>query len=258
MEGQPKRASALRVRAAGDAGPPLPLVASISVALVVAGIVVPLLLSGGQAYPSPSDEGEGLASYVASYPAALKFAALFQFAASVPLAVFSASVVARLHALGVRAAGPMIALVGGVCASIALALSASGQWVLSGMSPTSSTELLEAVRDLVFIAGGPWHVVAFGLLLAGISVSAAFHRLLPRPMWIAGVVLAVVCELATLAFATTQATYLVPLGRFGGLLWLVGAAVLLPRKRPRRATAPTASSADQRAGDPGLTKTSVQ
>jgi len=235
------------VRRPVEAGPPLPVVASIAAALVVAGIVVPLLASGGQAYPSPLDGGQTLQSYVASYPEALQWAALFQFAASIPLAVLTASMVARLHALGVRAAGPMIALVGGVLASAAMALSACGQWMLSRMPADAPPPLLHAVHDLVFITGGPWQVVASGLLLAGIAVSAAFHRLLPRPVWITGVALAVVCELATLTFATTTAAYLLPVGRFGGIVWLVVAAVQLPRERPRRPdaapnTSPAAST----------------
>ncbi len=241
------RAGHVGVRPPVEAGPPLPVVASIAAALVVAGIAVPLLASGGQGYPSPLDGGQTLQSYVASHPEALQWAALFQFAASIPLAVLTASVVARLHALGVRAAGPMIALVGGVLASAAMAVSACGQWVLSRMPADAPPPLLHAVHDLVFIAGGPWQVVASGLLLAGIAVSAAFHRLLPRPVWVSGVVLAVVCELATLTFASTAAAYLLPIGRFGGMVWLVVAAVQLPRERPRRPdatpnTSPAAST----------------
>lgn len=59
-----------------------------------------------------------------------------------------------------------------------------------------------------------------------------------------GLALAVVCELATLTFATTAAAYLLPVGRFGGIVWLVVAAVQLPRERPRRPdVAPNSSPA---------------
>ena len=33
-----------------------------------------------------------------------------------------------------------------------------------------------------------------------------------------------------------MAAFLLPLGRFGGLVWLVLAALLLPRRRPSRVT----------------------
>ena len=216
-----------------EAGPPLPLVAAIATGLFVASVAAPVAISGA-AYPSPFGPGEELTGYLSAHGDALRLAALLQFAASVPLAVLTASMVARLHALDVRAAGPTIALVGGVLASAATAVSACGQWLLSRTSSTAPPELLRALHDLGFIAGGPWHVVALGLLLAGVAVSAAFSRLLPRPVWVAGVALAGACELATLAFATTSAAYLLPLGRFGGLIWLVTAAVLLPKRRTSR------------------------
>ncbi len=223
------------VRRPGDAGPPLPLVAGISAGLFVASIAVPLSITGGPGYPSPFTDSRTLEEYVAAFPHALRFGALFQFASSFPLVIFAASVVARLHALGVRAAGPLISLVGGVLASAATAVSASAQWVLSSTPATTSPEVLHAIHGLVFVTGGPWHVVALGLLIAGVAVSAAFHALLPRTAWVSGVALAVVCELATLAFVAQPAAYLLPIARFGGLIWLIAAGVLLPRARPRRA-----------------------
>lgn len=223
-----------RARTRAGAGPPLPVVAAVSAALFVAGLVVRMALSG-QRYPSPFEGGEALAAvYLAEHPEALRAAALFHFASSVPLAVFSASVVARLHALGVRAAGPLIALVGGVLASASLALSGCAQWVLARVAQDAPPELARSLHELVFLTAGPWHVVALGLLLAGIAVSAGFYRLLPPVMWVIGVVLAAICELTTLVLVSESAAYLLPVGRFGGLIWLIAAGFVLPRARPRR------------------------
>jgi hypothetical protein len=211
---------------------------AISAGLFAAGVVVPLVLAG-EAYPSAVGTGGGgdgaadLSRYVAEHPHALRAAGLFHVASSIPLAIYAASVVARLHALGVRAAGPLIALSGGVLASVALAVSGCAQWVLS-RAEGGSTQALAALRDAAFVTGGPWHVMALGLLIAGVSVSAAFHRLLPRSLWVAGVGLAVVCELSTLALAVDAAAYLLPVGRFGGLAWLIAAGSALPSSRPRR------------------------
>jgi hypothetical protein len=209
------------------------LVAAISMGLFLAGVIVPLVIAG-EAYPAAvNGGGADLPTYVADHPDALRAAALFHVASSIPLAIYAASVVARLHALGVRAAGPLIALVGGVLASAALAVSGCAQWLLSragGGSPFA----LEVLRDAAFVTGGPWHVMALGLLVAGVAVSAAFHRLLPQSVWVVGIVLAVVCELTTLALAVDPASYLLPVGRFGGLAWLVVAGVTLPATRPRR------------------------
>ena len=221
------------VRRPAEAGPPLPLVAAVTLGLFVAGIVVPSLMANGGAFPSPFSEDGDLRTHLAAHSTAVRIGSLFHFAASVPLAVFTASAVARLHALGVRAAGPSIALAGGVLASASLATSACALWVLSRVSPGASPEVARAIRDFAFAAGGPWHVVGLGLLLAGLAVPAGFYRLLPRPVWMSGIALAVVGELATLTFVSTQAAYLIPVARFGGLIWIVTAGWLLPRSRPR-------------------------
>ena len=137
-----------RVRRPAEAGPPLPFVAAVSLGLFMASIVVPLLVGDGRGYPPPETTEPEFRAYLAANADAVSYAALFQFASSVPLAVFTASAVARLHALGVRAAGPSIGLAGGVLASAALATSACMQWVLSRTSPADSPELLQALRDL--------------------------------------------------------------------------------------------------------------
>lgn len=211
------------------------VVAGISMALSAAAVAVPQFLAAAP-YPSPYASDSVLWSYVESHPTALRFAAAFTFAAAIPLGVFTAAVTARLHGLGVRAAGPTIALVGGVLAVGALAVSSCALWVLSRMDG-GEPSLVRALHDFAFISGGAWHVVALGLLLAGVAVSAAFSSLLPRPVWVAGVLLAVVCELATLVFVSPAATVLLPIGRFGGLTWLVVAGVALPRSRSRRVPA---------------------
>lgn len=217
-----------------DAGPPLPVVAGVSAALFVAGLAVPAALSG-EAYPAPGGGIGALQSYVSSHSDALRVGSLFHLASSIPLAVFTAAAVARLHALGVRAAGPLIALAGGVLASAALALSASARWALAESGSASSTSVIHVVNDVSYVAGGPWHVMALGLLIAGVAVSSAFHGLLPRGVWVPGVALAVICELAVLALVSDAAAYLLPVGRFGGLVWLIAAGAMLPRSRTRRA-----------------------
>jgi hypothetical protein len=63
------------------------------------------------------------------------------------------------------------------------------------------------------------------------AAPAAIGHLLPRPFWIAGLALAVIAELSTIALLSEPAAVLLPIARFGGLAWLVGAAALLPARR---------------------------
>ena len=56
-------------------------------------------------------------------------------------------------------------------------------------------------------------------------------RLMPRWFVWAGLVIAALSELSFLAMTIEQLQFLLPVGRFGGFLWLVGAGFLLPHTR---------------------------
>jgi hypothetical protein len=217
-------------RGVAQGGPPLPLVAGVFTALFVAGIVVSTVLGGG-AFPSPFSDPAAIQDYFAGESTAVLIGAVLQFGAAVPLAVFAAAVHARLHQLGVHAAGATIALAGGLLASAFATLSALMQWVLSRPSTITEPAVVRALHDLTFLAGGPAHVVALGLLLAGIAVPALIVGLLPRWLAIAGLALAVIAELSTLTLLTPAFGPTLPLARFAGMAWLITAAILLPTTR---------------------------
>jgi hypothetical protein len=77
------------------------------------------------------------------------------------------------------------------------------------------------------------HVVFLGLLVAGIAVPGWLVGLLPRPLALGGLAIAAVAELSTLSLLWQPMSFLLPLGRFPALLWLIAAGILLPHKRPR-------------------------
>lgn len=84
---------------------------------------------------------------------------------------------------------------------------------------------------LTFAAGGPAFVMFGGLLVAGIAISGLLSRVLPRPVAWAGVAIAVVSEIASLTAAFDALDPLLPIGRFGTLIWLVVLGVVLPANR---------------------------
>ena len=86
--------------------------------------------------------------------------------------------------------------------------------------------------------GGPGAVVPFGLLLAGVAVSAGLSRLLPRWMMWSGLVPAAAAELSTLALVWPAAALLLPCARFLGMAWLIAAGALLPGHRSRPGVTP--------------------
>jgi hypothetical protein len=224
----------------GQGGPPLGVLAVVSTALFVGG----LLIAAGVAHgfpPGPGASASSITAYAARHAASNRISAVFTFGSAVPLAIYAATANARLHALGVRAPGATIALAGGVLASGFLALSGLCSWVLAQPGIGADSVVTRAISDLDFAAGGPAHVTLLGLLVAGIAVPATILGLLPRPLAVSGLVLAAVCELSSLTLATSALYPLLPIGRFASLAWLIAAGFALPRRRsaiPRRVTGP--------------------
>jgi len=210
-------------------GPPLPLPAISFAALFLASVVGVSAATGGAHFPSPYDPVSRLSAYLAVHHTALQISSLLQFASAVPLAIFAAAAATRLQHLGIRAPGATIALVGGITASAMLVISARAQWVLAQPGIAQNPAVARGFQDLAFITGGPGHVVTFGLLLAGIAVVAAFTGILPRPLALAGVALAVLAEISTLTFALHGVAILLPIARFAGYAWMVAVAFMLPR-----------------------------
>lgn len=210
-------------------GPPLFSLSVVFVVLFLAGLVG-ATISAGTTFPSPFDDPGRIISYFAQHSTAVLLTAFFQFAAAVPLMLLTATVYARLRHFGVAVAGAVIALAGGLGASLFLMLSGMFTWVLAGPAALGDPSVVRAIQDLSFLTGGPAHVVFFGLFMAGVSEVALFTRMLPRWVAILGVVLAVIAELSTLSLVVPALAVLLPLARFPGFVWLIAVAALLPRK----------------------------
>ena len=121
-----------------------------------------------------------------------------------------------------------------------LSLSGLISWTSSQVSAAAGPGLARALADPSFATGGAGFVVPFALLLAGVCVPALILRLTPRPWAWLGLAVAVAAVLSTFTLLTATLDVLLPIGRFGGLVWLIGTSVLLPRdRRAARATRAT-------------------
>jgi hypothetical protein len=143
-------------------GPSLMLVALSYTALVLGGIIGGILLSPRAAFPMPYQSVERATAYVAAFPSGIRVGSFFQLASALPLAVFVATAVSRLRFLGVRAAGELIALCGGVVATAMLIVSALADWSLSTPGIAESAGAVRALQLLGFAAGGPGFVAPLG------------------------------------------------------------------------------------------------
>lgn len=211
-----------------QAGPPL-LAPVLAFTALTIGYVI-----AGHATPHPDASGAAVLAYTRAHGTLITAATFLLFASAVPLALTAAVLYRRLRALGITAPGSAITLVGGVLASGALSLSAMFGWSGGRLPDTAEPALARALADLSFLAGGPAYAAAFAMLIAGISVTGLLAGLLPRAVTWTGLVLAAAGMLSVLTLATLGFGPLLPIVRFGGLLWLIAVAALLPRTRPSR------------------------
>lgn len=213
-------------------GPHPGILATISLALTVAGIAVAGGMSGGDALASPY--AHDIVGRIAGNHDALRVLAFFQFGAAVPLGILTATLYARQVRFGIRVPGPVISLVGGIVATTSLLSAAFVTFVESRPEVTGDVALTHALAFLAFAAGGPGYAVGIGLLVAGVAVPALILRLVPRPLAALGLLIALLSELCWFGLLAEPMQYLVPVARFGGGLWLIAVGFLLPVVWPRR------------------------
>lgn len=208
-------------------GPPLlaPVVAFAVVTVI--GVVV------NRSTPHPDATGAAVLAYDSAHATAAKVGSWLLFSAAIPLAIATGVIYRRLRALGISAPGAAIALIGGISASSALIASATFGWTGAGlaMEPSATPALARALAGASYVTGGPAYAVMFGLLVAGIAVPMLLTRLLPRTLAITGLVIAAVGMVSSLAMLSVSFGFLLPVVRFGGLIWLVVTACVLPRSR---------------------------
>lgn len=208
-------------------GPPL---------LLLTVLYLGFLLAGGSAlraaFHMPHDSADKAVAYVAANGWTIQWGSFFELASAIPLGIFVAVTVSRLRFLGVRAAGESIAYLGGSIATMMLLLSALATWSLTRPGIAESTGAVPTLQALGFAGGGPGFVVPLGLFVAGVSITAGLHKLFPRWLMWFGIVVAVACELASLTLLNFTAGYLIPVGRFVSILWMIGVSLTLPISIP--------------------------
>lgn len=215
----------------GSGGPPLGGLAVVHGALVLLALIVGFAAAGPDAFVSPYAGAAAVAQHAQQDATALRVVALLQFGSAVPLGILAATAFARLQRLGVRVPGPSIGFAGGLTASILLMVSAFATFLLSRPELTSDPRLALTFSFAAFVTGGVGYVTGLGLLLAGMAVPALILGLLPRWLAWAGLVVAALAELSFLSLAIEPLQFLLPIGRFGGIAWLIAAGFLFPLDR---------------------------
>lgn len=199
-------------------------------------VYVCLLIAGGSkvsaAFHIPHDSAEKAVAYVAQNDWAIKWGSFFELVSAIPLGIFAATAVSRMRFLGIGAAGESIAFLGGIGATMMLMFSALATWSLTRPGIAEATGAVRALQALGFDGGGPGFVVPLGLFIAGISIPAGLSNLIPRWLMWLGIFVAIACELASLTLLNFTAGYLIPVGRFISIIWMIGVSLKLPASIP--------------------------
>jgi hypothetical protein len=205
----------------------LPGLGLLCIGLLFGGLGIGVALGG--VMPLPYGSMSAVVAYVRAEPVALQVMATAVFASSVPLAIYAATVGARLRQLGVARPAAAIALTGGTLAAGALGLTALLGWTLSRPEVSADAALVRAIYFLVFLVGSPGHLVALGVLVAAMAVPGRNPGVMPRPLAWTGLAIAALAELTTLVLAWPELGVMLPIARVAALAWLVAAGAALPR-----------------------------
>lgn len=194
-------------------------------------IYVALMLAGGTrlsaAFHIPHDSASAI-EFMAKNGRSIQWGSFWELASAIPFGIFTAATVSRLRFHGVRAAGEQIASLGGIGTTFMLILSALASWSLTKPGVVESAGAVNALQALSFDGGGPGFAVFLGLFVTGVSVTAGLYRLIPRWLMWLGIAVAAASELASLTLLNSKAGYLIPVGRFVGIVWMLGVSLTLP------------------------------
>ncbi len=212
-------------------GPSTGIVALVSVSLFVASLIISTIMTAGTPFPTLFSSLEEVHNYFLHFAGVVQFNTMLQFGSAIPLGIFTASITNKLQFHGARVAGVNIATFGGYTAAIFIAISALAGWVLVQPGVADDLAVMRSLQLFEFITGGVAHVVALGLLLAGVSIPALFMKLIPKWMVWLGLITAVFAELATFSMFFPKLFLFIPLGRFPAFVWMVAVGFAMPKKR---------------------------
>ncbi len=183
--------------------------------------------------PRPDSSASAVSEYLIANSGRVSLLGVLVLVTAIPLMVWAAGTYSRLRQLAPGEPGPAIALAGGLLASMSLVACGLVTWTSADTAELGDVAVSRMLSTMSFAFGGPGFVAMLGLLLAGTAISGMLIGLLPRPVAWAGLGLAVISVVSVTSLLTQALVPLVPVGRFGGAIWLVVVASLLEANRRR-------------------------
>jgi hypothetical protein len=167
-------------------------------------------------YPRPGSEPAQVRRYFGGNAGPARLSAAGQAVSAASLVGFTASV-ARLAGRSGHGSRALqaAAVAGGGLAAGSLAAAAGYAAALTGPAGDSDAGAATLARR-AFVAGGPVHTAAFGVLVGALGLAGLRTGELPRPLAIAGLASAAASLLSPLYFVAEPAGWFIPAGRFSG------------------------------------------
>jgi hypothetical protein len=147
-----------------------------------------------------------------------RLSAAGQAISAAALVRFTASVAKLAGRAGLPPPARAAAVAGGGLAAASLATSAVTHTTLTLLEEEEDDDRAAALARRAFVAGGPVHGVGFGVLTGVLALAGLRAGELPQPVAIAGLASAALGVLSPLYFVWEPAGWLIPAGRFSGLL----------------------------------------
>ncbi|GLZ81111.1 hypothetical protein Afil01_59180 [Actinorhabdospora filicis] len=201
----------------------IPVVMAFLVGMIAA------LAIGDGAYPSPFLDQDVILDWLSKNSDAAQIMSLTQLISALALLVFSARLAESLRQRDNVAHAAIVQSAGAV-SSLMLAMSALLEWVAVRPDVLTSAPAARLVHDLSFLTGGPGHVAALGLMIGTAALGLAKSRTIPSWLTVLGAIVGVAGILSVASLMTETAAYLLPIARFPGFIWIVGATVVLLKR----------------------------
>ncbi len=207
---------------------------ALSGVLFVAFFIASLVLGGvlaSTSLPIPGAPAAEVARYYNDSRTAVLVTSTLQALSAVSLIVFVACVAAFVRwPTGETGALPHMAFGGGILAAAFLLLSVC---LSVALVPVVAAEgnlgLVDTLRELSFLAGGPAHIPLLGLFVGVASIAALRGKALPRWIYWIGISAATLSLLSLTSLLWFPATFLLPLGRLLAFAWSVAVSLVLVR-----------------------------
>lgn len=203
--------------------------AAAFVALFAASITVPALAGLGT-MPPPGAQVSAVQEWFAGGVATELSGTLIMLSA-VAWAVFVTAASLRMGAFAPGAPGLRVARLGGTLAAATLASSGAVVVALASSQGTQSTEVTSTLARLAFVLGGPLHTLTLGITVLGLSLTGWFAEVISRRTAAVGVGVSVLACASMLSTLANGLVFIVPIGRFSTIVWLLVLAARLPRSR---------------------------